>query len=97
MKRYVLSARNRYESDYSNTDVLLINLSKAGSFEYNVVREILMHYSENSNYFYVHVDSEDQYTVYIDADKTNADQIKNLIQNEFKSVAALLSSAKMFT
>ena len=61
------------------------------------LKKFLCTVQKNNSYFYVHVDSEDQYTLYIDANETNADQIKDLIENEFKSVAALLASAQMFT
>ena len=95
MKRYIKSARS--ESDYDNTAVLRINLHKADDATYRFIESQLLALSERcKGIWYVHVDSIDQYIIYIDADKSNTDQIKNLIQNKFKQIASVLTYADMF-
>ena len=95
MKRYIKSARS--ESDYDNTAVLHINLPKADDATYSFIKSQLLALSKDTkDIWYVHVDSHDQYTIYINADKSNVDQIKNLIQNKFKQIASVLTYADMF-
>lgn len=95
MKRYIKSARS--ESDYDNTAVLHINLPNADDATYSFIESQLLALSEDyKDIWYVHVDSHDQYTIYINADKSNVDQIKTLIQNKFKQIAFVLTYADMF-
>ena len=95
MKRYIKSARS--ESDYDNTAVLHINLPKADNATYSFIESQLLALSEGyEDIWYAHVDSQDQYTVYINADKSNVDQIKNLIQNKFNQIASVLTYADIF-
>lgn len=96
MKRYIKSARS--ESNYKNTEVIHVEVPKTTDAVYNFIRDQLIALSNGSeDRWYVHVDSSDEYTIYVNADAASSAQIKNLIEIRFKNIASVLAKTKVTT